>query len=605
MRILNWIRGYSIRFKNKPVQLRIVDTSSRLTHQLTELRVAITQLITKNAVEECIEVQEQFVSPYFLVPKPDGSNRFIINLKELNKFIDPPHFKMEDIKSVRDLINKNSYMCTLDLKDAYYLVPIKENYRKFLRFRFEDKLYQFNCLPFGLCTSPYVFTKIMKPVITHLRTAGILCVIYLDDILFIEKSKEKCHYNVKKAITLLESLGFIINYKKSSLIPSQTCKYLGFIINSVSFGLELDKRKKKKILALLKNFKKDNWYKIRDFAQLLGTLNAACPAITYGFVYCKRLEREKFLALKFNDNNFEGKICIKETMWQDLQWWKRNIQYSFNPIRTQNYILEIFSDASTSGWGCFCNGTSAYGSWNEEERKHHINWLELLAAFFALRCFASELSNKEILLRLDNTTAICYINRAGGIQFPHLSSLAREIWQWCESRKIWIRASYIASKENVEADAASRITNIDTEWELAKAHFEEIVEAFGKPSIDLFASRINKKCEFFYSRFPDPDASVVDAFTVSWKNKNFYAFPPFALILRTLRKIVLDQAEGIVVVPYWPAQPWFPLFNSLSVSKLLMFRPSEQLLLSPYRDKIHPMASHLSLVAGKLSYQQC
>jgi len=63
---------------------------------------------------------------------------------------------MEDIRSVRDLINKNSYVCTLHLKDAYYLVPIKENYRKFLRFRFENKLYQFNCLPFGLCTSPYL-----------------------------------------------------------------------------------------------------------------------------------------------------------------------------------------------------------------------------------------------------------------------------------------------------------------------------------------------------------------------------------------------------------------------------------------------------------------
>jgi len=118
--------------------------------------------------------------------------------------------------------------------------------------------------------------------------------------------------------------------------------------------------------------------------------------------------------------------------------------------------------------------------------------LELLAAFFALRCFTSELSNKEILLRLDNTTAICYINRAGSKQFPHLGNLARKIWQWCESRKIWIRASYIASKENVEADAAFRITNIDTEWELAKAYFKEIVEAFGKFSIDLFASRINK-----------------------------------------------------------------------------------------------------------------
>jgi len=104
-RILNWIKGYSIRFKNKPVQFRIVDTSSQLTHQSTELRGAIAQLIAKNAIEECIEIHDQFISPYFLVPKPDGSNRFIINLKELNKFIDPPHFKMEDISSVKNLIN--------------------------------------------------------------------------------------------------------------------------------------------------------------------------------------------------------------------------------------------------------------------------------------------------------------------------------------------------------------------------------------------------------------------------------------------------------------------------------------------------------------------
>lgn len=102
--------------------------------------------------------------------------------------------------------------------------------------------------------------------------------------------------------------------------------------------------------------------------------------------------------------------------------------------------------------------------------------------------FASNLSNEEILLRLDNTTAICYINKAGGIQFPHLSKLARKIWQWCENRKIWIRASYFASKENVRADTASRNINFATESELPPKYFNQIVKNFGKPSVDLFAN---------------------------------------------------------------------------------------------------------------------
>jgi len=213
--------------------------------------------------------------------------------------------------------------------------------------------------------------------------------------------------------------------------------------------------------------------------------------------------------------------------------------------------------------------------------------LELLAAFFALKCFASEVSNREIL-RLDNTTTICYINRAGGIQFPHLSKLARKIWQWYENKKLWVKASYITSKENVEADAASRVTNLDTEWELSDRYFNKIVKNFGRPSVDLFASRVNKKCKNFYARFSDPDASAIDLFTVCWKKINFYAFPPFALILRTLRKIILDQAEGVVVVPLWSTQPWYPLYKSFLISELLVFKPNKHLLISPYRDKTHP-----------------
>jgi len=121
----------------------------------------------------------------------------------------------------------------------------------------------------------------------------------------------------------------------------------------------------------------------------------------------------------------------------------------------------------------------------------------LLAAFFALECFVSELRNCEILLRLDNTTAIAYINKAGGVQLPHLSELARKIWKWCESRSLWIVASYIPSATNVEADRASRITNIDTEWELNKESYKRIVQIFGPFSIDLFASKANRKCRRF------------------------------------------------------------------------------------------------------------
>ncbi|XP_015429181.1 PREDICTED: uncharacterized protein LOC107185918 [Dufourea novaeangliae] len=187
----------------------------------------------------------------------------------------------------------------------------------------------------------------------------------------------------------------------------------------------------------------------------------------------------------------------------------------------------------------------------KSERTYHINCLELVAAFFGFKCFANNLSKCEILLRIDNTTAVSYINRMGEIQYSRVNDITRNIWKWCEEREIWLCASYITSKENVEADRGSRVKNIDTEWDLSNTAFSQIVKAFGTPSIDLFAPRCNSKCNDYCSWHRDPEALAVDAFTLNWKHVNFYAFPPFSMILKVLRKIIQDQAQGILVFPKW------------------------------------------------------
>lgn len=108
----------------------------------------IKELLEKGAVEECESCQGEFILPIFLTPKPDGISRFILNLKKLNEFIVMEHFKLEDIRTARDLLHQNSFMVTIDLKDAYYVVPIKKSDRKYVRFKFKGKLLEFCCLPF-------------------------------------------------------------------------------------------------------------------------------------------------------------------------------------------------------------------------------------------------------------------------------------------------------------------------------------------------------------------------------------------------------------------------------------------------------------------------
>lgn len=146
---------------------------------------------------------------------------------------------MEDWRTTVRLMTPNCKMVTIDLEDAYHLVPVHLSNRKFLRFQWKDVTYEFTSLPFGLSTASYIFTKIIRPVIRSLRDKGFQSIVYLDDFLLLAESEKDCVRNVQASIDLLASLGFLINYKKSCLKPATRRKFLGFISDSVQQSIYL------------------------------------------------------------------------------------------------------------------------------------------------------------------------------------------------------------------------------------------------------------------------------------------------------------------------------------------------------------------------------
>ncbi|XP_076548552.1 uncharacterized protein LOC117600481 isoform X1 [Osmia lignaria lignaria] len=213
--ILDCIEGYKIRFYKKPVQRRNPVPKITSSEEVKKFQNAIEELVSKGAIEEC---------------KPC-----------LNDFIQTLHFKMEDIRTAAGLDHPGCFMGTLDLQDAYYLVPIHVSSRKYLRFKFLGRVYQFTCLPFGLNLSPFIFTKLLKPVASMLRSRGFKSVIYLDDFLCIGENYESCEKNIIETCKLLESLGFLINERKSCRTPALRCKFLGVINHLCEVGPSLSK----------------------------------------------------------------------------------------------------------------------------------------------------------------------------------------------------------------------------------------------------------------------------------------------------------------------------------------------------------------------------
>ncbi len=92
----------------------------------------------------------QFISPIFLTPKKDGSYRMILNVKQFNTHVAYYHFKMDTLASAINLMKPHCFMASVDLKDAYYSVPVSASDQKHLKFTWDGQLFHFVCFPNGL-----------------------------------------------------------------------------------------------------------------------------------------------------------------------------------------------------------------------------------------------------------------------------------------------------------------------------------------------------------------------------------------------------------------------------------------------------------------------
>ena len=143
----------------------------------------IKKMLTKGVVEVTTPEQDQFLSNVFVRPKPENKHRMILNLKELNKCVRFLHFKMENLKDIKHLLQKGDFLIKIDLQDAFWSVPVSRASRKLMRFEWENTLYEFRTLAFGLGPAPWVFTKMMKIPISLMRKLGSRLMIFLDDML--------------------------------------------------------------------------------------------------------------------------------------------------------------------------------------------------------------------------------------------------------------------------------------------------------------------------------------------------------------------------------------------------------------------------------------
>ena len=287
--------------------------------------------------------------------------------------------------------------------------------------------------------------------------------------------------------------------------------------------IQVPGEKMKKLRAEARSVKTANHLSARNVSRQIGKMSSMTQAIPPVPLFYRKLQKDLVIALARGNQDYESPRHLSKESKDELDWWTSYLQrWNGKQMFSHKVEMTIESDASLAGWGARAGdqrtgvpgtagretGTST--AWNFKQP----SWQS--------RHLPKTKRGVTIILWLDNTTTVSYVNHLGGTVFPIATEIAKSLWMWCLERNISSRAQHNPGKKNVIADAESRTMRDRSDWKLNPQVFRQI-QQLGRVEIDLFASRLSAQVPKYFSWRPDPLSQGTDALVQDWMGMKTYA----------------------------------------------------------------------------------
>lgn len=286
--------GYKLQFRRRPyISDRVKMTVISDPVKALALDQELSALLAKGAIEAVDPLLQPrgYYSTYFLVPKKTGGFRPILDLRGLNRYMKVLPFHMLTTAEVLQTAAEGEWFTTVDLTDAYFHVPIAPQHRRFLRFAYRHRHWQFRVLPFGLSLAPRVFTRFVKAALAPLQACGLKILPYLDDWLLCAPSQTCATRDTSRLLAHVAQLGLKVNLEKSCLIPSQTTTFLGVTLDTTSMTARPSLRRVDDIIRLVHQVRLGRRVTYAAFLRLLGKLTSVTRVVPLGLLSLRPLQR--------------------------------------------------------------------------------------------------------------------------------------------------------------------------------------------------------------------------------------------------------------------------------------------------------------------------
>jgi hypothetical protein len=523
------------------------------------------------------------ISPLKVVPKDITSFRLILDLSRLNRFLRFPRFKYDSIAQVKFLFDQGGYLFTWDLKDGYFHLDMAEQMFTYLCFRWEGKLYYFAQCPMGAAPAAWAFTKLVGAVVAHLRSQGLRCLTYIDDGLGGAGTEEEALRLSALTVEVFTSLGCLINFKKSRLVPGWIKGYLGYLVDTQGQGegyLMPSERREFEVRAWVRKLLSARKVTPRQVSTLTGHLVSLRLVLDpMALLFTRHL----FMWVqKMLDSgcgwDWQGKLT--EEAKEEIRIWQAKFNdWKARPLwpkgKPQLIQAQDASDTAVGGWlGGFVEPQTfevkgrlfevafplevelAAGRLSREDMIKSSTYRELFAVLFMIRTFVEVLRGSWVRIQADNQ-ALYWISVRGKASDLATHELLVDLFWLCAWNNIKWDVRWVPRELNQLSDQLSKGADKD-DWSLNPQHWAVVSARLGPFDCDRFASEATTLLPRFCGLYWSPNVWFVDCYSRPWKGLRNWWHPNPREVGMVLEKALEEGAEGALLLPVWKGAIWWP-----------------------------------------------
>lgn len=424
---------------------------------------SINKMLKMSVIEES---NSCWSSPIVLVKKADGSERFCVDYRKLNERTIKDNYPMPSVQSKINKLSGCKLFTSLDCTSGYWQIKLTERAKQLAAFICNQGLFQFNCMPFGLCNAGATFQRVIELIIIKLTNSS----AYLDDVLTFSKHFDDHFKHLELVFQRFKEANLKIKTSKCK-IACDNVMFLGYNISEK--GVSVDDSR----IKVIKNYPKPTKTKeVKQFLGLAGFYRQFIPSFADIVEPLNRLTRKdvKFQWSQECDKAFDeilNKLITKPILAY--------------PNFDKKFIIS--TDASNVGIGAVLSQLDenkferpiyyASRSLSVHERNYSTIEKELLAIVYATEKFRYYVYGREFTITTDHNPLI-YLN--------NITITSERLTRWrLKLAEYNFNIIYRKGKCNANADTLSRVETV--EQETAK---EEIIETLLNINTQLEVDKI-------------------------------------------------------------------------------------------------------------------